>query len=91
MSSSHADGTRTRYAHLSARLVEKGDQLDAGTALGRAGRSGRVTGTHLHFEVISPDGRRVSPDQWAKALESAGNPPGVTAGRSIKVQGEGAD
>jgi murein DD-endopeptidase MepM/ murein hydrolase activator NlpD len=61
----HADGTRTRYAHLSARLVKKGDEVGAGEALGRAGRSGRATGTHLHFEVIAPDGQRVEPERWA--------------------------
>ncbi len=62
----HADGTRTRYAHLSARLVQKGDQVAAGSPLGRAGRSGHATGTHLHFEVIAQDGRRVQPEQWAR-------------------------
>ena len=57
----HEDGTRTRYAHLSARSVEKGDQVEAGGVLGRAGRSGRATGTHLHFEVIAADGTRIQP------------------------------
>jgi hypothetical protein len=61
----HADGTRTRYAHLSARLVKKGDEVGAGDALGRAGRSGRATGTHLHFEVIAANGQRVEPERWA--------------------------
>jgi murein DD-endopeptidase MepM/ murein hydrolase activator NlpD len=60
----HQDGTRTRYAHLSARLVKKGDAVAAGAPLGRAGHSGRAKGTHLHFEVISKDGRRVHPEQW---------------------------
>jgi len=74
----HQDGTRTRYAHLSARLVKEGDQLAAGEPLGRTGHSGHATGTHLHFEVIAADGRRVQPDQWA----SAGKPDGLTAPRS---------
>jgi murein DD-endopeptidase MepM/ murein hydrolase activator NlpD len=74
----HQDGTRTRYAHLSARLVKEGDQLAAGAPLGRAGHSGHATGTHLHFEVIAPDGRRVQPEQWAHA----GKPAGVTVPRS---------
>ena len=63
----HQDGTRTRYAHLSAALVGPGDRVGAGEAVGRAGRSGRATGTHLHFEVIGRDGRRLPPQQWAKA------------------------
>jgi murein DD-endopeptidase MepM/ murein hydrolase activator NlpD len=74
----HQDGTRTRYAHLSATLVRKGDQVGAGEPVGRAGRSGRATGTHLHFEVIGRDGRRVEPQQWASA-DTTGRalPPGM--------------
>ncbi|HEY6360082.1 MAG TPA: peptidoglycan DD-metalloendopeptidase family protein [Vicinamibacterales bacterium] len=82
----HRDGTRTRYAHLSAALVAKGDEVSAGETVGRAGRSGRATGTHLHFEVIGQDGRRVAPQQWARA-DTTGRalPPGMdehTTGRS---------
>jgi murein DD-endopeptidase MepM/ murein hydrolase activator NlpD len=62
----HGDGTKTRYAHLSARLVEKGAVVDAGSPIGRAGKSGRATGTHLHFEVIAADGRRLPPDAWVR-------------------------
>jgi murein DD-endopeptidase MepM/ murein hydrolase activator NlpD len=61
----HQDGTRTRYAHLSARLVRTGDVVGAGESLGRAGKSGRATGTHLHFEVIAPNGQRIAPERWA--------------------------
>lgn len=57
----HGDGTRTRYAHLSVALVEQGDRVASGQAIGRAGRSGRATGTHLHFEVIGADGRHLDP------------------------------
>jgi len=57
----HADGSKTRYAHLSVALVDKGDMVASGQAIGRAGRSGRATGTHLHFEVIAADGRHVDP------------------------------
>ena len=56
----HADGVRTRYAHLSAALVKTGDAVAAGQVLGRAGRSGRATGPHLHFEV-TVNGERVDP------------------------------
>jgi murein DD-endopeptidase MepM/ murein hydrolase activator NlpD len=74
----HDDGTRTRYAHLSAVTVEKGDEVSAGETVGRAGRSGRATGTHLHFEVIGRDGRRVAPQLWARA-DTGGRtlPPGM--------------
>ncbi len=47
----HADGSETRYGHLSDRLVKQGDTVKAGTAIGKVGSSGRSTGPHLHFEV----------------------------------------
>ena len=56
----HANGVRTRYAHLSSLMTEAGAEVKAGEAIGRAGRSGRATGTHLHFEVTQ-DGRPVDP------------------------------
>jgi murein DD-endopeptidase MepM/ murein hydrolase activator NlpD len=59
----HGDGVRTRYAHLSAALVQDGDQVTSGQAIGRAGHSGRATGTHLHFEVTA-NGRAVNPADW---------------------------
>jgi len=57
----HPDGSRTRYAHLSVALVAPGDAVASGQAIGRAGRSGRATGTHVHFEIIGADGRHVDP------------------------------
>jgi murein DD-endopeptidase MepM/ murein hydrolase activator NlpD len=56
----HGDGIQTRYAHLSAALVSEGDEVRAGQVIGRAGRSGRATGTHLHFEVLA-NGRQIDP------------------------------
>lgn len=57
----HEDGTRTRYAHLSVALVAAGDAVGSGQAVGQAGHSGRATGTHVHFEVIAPNGQRLDP------------------------------
>jgi len=54
----HLDGTKTRYAHLSATLVEKGEAVQAGAPVGRAGHSGRATGTHVHFEITTADNGR---------------------------------
>jgi murein DD-endopeptidase MepM/ murein hydrolase activator NlpD len=64
----HGDGTRSRYAHLSATIVAAGDTVQAGDAVGRAGHSGRATGTHVHFEVTTADGRPMSPDAWMKGV-----------------------
>jgi murein DD-endopeptidase MepM/ murein hydrolase activator NlpD len=62
----HAGGLRTRYAHLSASLVTPGQEVTAGQVVGRAGRSGRATGTHLHFEVTTTAGDRVDPAVFAR-------------------------
>lgn len=56
----HSNGVRSRYAHLSSILVGQGSEVAAGDSIGRAGRSGRATGTHLHFEVTQ-DGRPIDP------------------------------
>ena len=47
----HPNGLETLYAHLSRRLVQEGDLLEAGEVLGLGGNTGRSTGSHLHFEV----------------------------------------
>lgn len=56
----HGDGLTTRYAHLSARNVQIGETVDAGTTIGLAGRTGRATGAHLHLEVLT-DGAAIDP------------------------------
>lgn len=66
----HEGGVQTRYAHLSAALVSAGDLIERGQILGRAGNSGRATGTHLHFEVIA-HGHHVDPQQWEVASPAA--------------------
>jgi murein DD-endopeptidase MepM/ murein hydrolase activator NlpD len=47
----HGNGYRTVYAHLSERLVEEGDTVSRGEAIGKVGKTGRTTGPHLHYEV----------------------------------------
>ena len=49
---SHASGYVTRYAHNSLNLVAVGDYVQRGQEIARLGRSGRVTGSSLHFEVL---------------------------------------
>ena len=60
----HASGVETRYAHLSALAVKEGDVVQAGTAVGRVGSTGRSAAPHLHFEVLV-NGERVDPAHWA--------------------------
>lgn len=45
------DGHTLMYAHLSRADVAVGDIVEAGTQLGLSGRSGQVTGPHLHLEL----------------------------------------
>lgn len=51
----------TLYAHMSVNNARVGQKVTGGkTVLGRAGRTGDVTGPHLHFEVRE-NGYRVNP------------------------------
>lgn len=59
----HAHGVVTRYAHLDKFAIKKGQQVQAGQKIGSVGTTGRVTGPHLHFEVLVGD-RYVDPLQF---------------------------
>jgi murein DD-endopeptidase MepM/ murein hydrolase activator NlpD len=48
----HGRGFLTMYCHLSKTLVEVGQTLKRGEALGLVGATGRVTGPHLHWGTI---------------------------------------
>jgi murein DD-endopeptidase MepM/ murein hydrolase activator NlpD len=56
----HEDGFETRYAHLSAVTVQKGDRVTAGQEVGKVGSTGYSKGPHLHFE-LRHDGKHVDP------------------------------
>ena len=94
----HANGVRTRYAHLSSLMTEAGAEVKAGEPIGRAGRSGRATGTHLHFEVTK-DGRPVDPHNFPggplkpeRVTADWGVAHGPTLpGVASEMQGSGAD
>ena len=48
----HGEGIATRYAHMCRRPeVEVGDRVFKGEHIGNMGKTGNVTGAHLHFEV----------------------------------------
>ncbi|PRY94106.1 M23 family metallopeptidase [Donghicola tyrosinivorans] len=62
----HDFGIETRFAHLSKINVTKGQRVSRGDRIGDMGASGRVTGTHLHYEV-RVGGKPVNPMVYIKA------------------------
>ncbi len=48
----HQDNLFTRYAHLAEIYVQRNEEVRAGQIIGLLGATGRVTGPHLHFDVM---------------------------------------
>ncbi len=47
----HPDGTRTYYLHMSSISVRKGQGVSPRQVIGKVGKTGRVSGPHLHFGI----------------------------------------
>nr|WP_181718592.1 M23 family metallopeptidase [Pedobacter sp.] len=58
---------KTTYGHLSVRLVKAGDLVKAGSVIGISGRTGRVTGEHLHF-IVKYKGHNINPLPFLKEI-----------------------
>ncbi|QIA65871.1 peptidoglycan DD-metalloendopeptidase family protein [Vibrio astriarenae] len=56
----HGNTYKTRYLHLSKILVKQGQKVSRGQRIGLAGATGRVTGAHIHYELMIR-GRPVNP------------------------------
>ena len=56
----HNYGIKTTYGHLAKILVKKGQIVSEGQVIGKMGRTGRVDGAHLHYE-ISVNGKSKDP------------------------------
>ncbi len=59
----HGQGWQTLYAHLQGADVAVGQQVHAGEQIARVGSTGRVTGPHLHLEMLR-NGERVDPQAY---------------------------
>ncbi|MBI4536212.1 MAG: M23 family metallopeptidase [Ignavibacteriae bacterium] len=57
---SHGYGYTSLYAHLSKVLVRRNQKVKRGELIAKSGRSGLVSGPHLHYEVRL-NGRRQNP------------------------------
>ncbi len=62
----HANGIKTRYAHLSMIKVRRGQKVKRGQMIGKLGNTGRSTGPHLHYETRIWK-KAVSPRRFWKA------------------------
>ena len=56
----HGNQYRTRYMHNSKILVKKGQAVERGELIALSGKTGRVTGPHIHYELLV-NGRAVDP------------------------------
>lgn len=61
----HGQGLISMFCHLSKINVEKGQHLQQGEVLGLVGKTGRVTGPHLHWGM-SLNNARVDPQLFLK-------------------------
>ena len=61
----HGDGYYTLYAHLSEIAVTVGQEIPAGTSIGKSGDTGSLKGAVLHFEVRK-GGASIDPETWLR-------------------------
>lgn len=67
----HGQGLITMYCHMSSIDVSVGDFVPRAEPVGRVGKTGRVTGAHLHWSV-SLNNARVDPELFLSSGHSEG-------------------
>lgn len=63
----HGQGIYTGYWHQEESFVSVGQQVEAGQLIGKIGKTGRVTGPHLHWELWV-NGVQVDPLDWLNQI-----------------------
>jgi murein DD-endopeptidase MepM/ murein hydrolase activator NlpD len=63
----HGNGLISSFSHLQKSFVKKNRKVKAGDLIGKVGKTGRVTGPHLHWEV-SILGTTVDPKLFLRAI-----------------------
>jgi murein DD-endopeptidase MepM/ murein hydrolase activator NlpD len=83
-----ANGYKWIYGHNSAHHVAVGQRIAAGHHIAAAGNEGKSDGSHLHLEILDPNGARRCPQLFLTALWNGQSPPSVaslpTSGCSTK-------
>jgi murein DD-endopeptidase MepM/ murein hydrolase activator NlpD len=60
----HDNGFITGYAHLNKSLVGISERIKQGQVIAEVGKTGRVTGPHLHFTLRDAKGNYLNPLQY---------------------------
>ncbi|WP_257208694.1 peptidoglycan DD-metalloendopeptidase family protein [Bacillus sp. AFS031507] len=81
----HPSNFVTVYAHLNKRTVLEGQSIKQGTLIGKMGRTGQATGTHLHFETHQHEWRydkkyALDPEKFLGKADTGENVQGGIAG-----------
>ncbi|MBJ6760992.1 M23 family metallopeptidase [Myxococcaceae bacterium JPH2] len=84
----HAGPWVTRYSHMSQVLVQPGEVVERGDALGLAGDTGLATGVHLHFELWH-GGESMDPLDALGTPDAAGSEPVAHGGSAWPATHQG--
>lgn len=70
----HDNGVKTLYGHNSAIEVRVGDKIGAGAVVALSGNTGRSTGPHVHYEILSAE---LSPRKTDRTVKDTTDPASI--------------